>query len=209
LAPVLRPDQPVTRAQDALLSGIARRARDGDPIARDLLWRALAPKLEPALVRCGQLAWQRQWVRRDGRPWVLEDLRQEAWLVFTELAEAWPGDGSFVQYATAYFPWRLRDALRRLAANRREIAAHFVLQPVAESPELLDIDAQTLLASIAAALPPGDAAVLRMRTDGAALGEIACSLGVSRRTIGRRWRRIRRVALAVLGDGHPKIRGSG
>jgi hypothetical protein len=80
VVPLLRPNHPVTPAQDALLTALARRARDGDEPARDLLWRAFAPALEPALLRCGRMAWRVQagWVRRDGRPWELEDLRQEA-----------------------------------------------------------------------------------------------------------------------------------
>ena len=152
--PVLRPDEPTTPAQEALLTGIARRARRGDRPARDLLWRALAPKLEPALRRCGRMAWQRGWTRRDGLPWELDDLRQEAWCVFTELTEDWPGEGSFVPYVTAYFPWRLRNAMRRLGPPRFRLVALDAVEPVAEGWDLLDAEAEALLLAILAALSP-------------------------------------------------------
>src|SRR5829696_4665905 len=75
---VLSQDQTVSPTHDALLSHLARRSRLGDRAAHDLLWRAFAPRLESALLRCGHLAWQSGGIRRDSRPWELEDARQEA-----------------------------------------------------------------------------------------------------------------------------------
>ncbi len=201
VVPLLQPDQRVTPAQDALLTRLARRAREGDRDARELLWRALAPRLEPALLRCGRIAWQAAWVRRDGRPWELDDLRQEAWLVFAELADGWNGEDSFVPYATAYFPWRLRSAMRRLGPPRRAVPVHLAGAPVAECQGLLDVETAELLTAIAAELSPADADVLQMRAgEGAGFADIACRLGVSRRTVFRRWARIRRMAQQLLVD---------
>lgn len=205
LVPVLRPDQAVTPAQDALLTGIARRARLGDHVARDLLWRAFAPRLEPAVLRCGWLTWQAGWARRDGRPWELDDVRQEAWLVFSELVEGWHGENSFIPYTTAFFPWRLRKAIRRLGPQRRAVPIHLAGDPVVDYRGLLDAEAAELLESLAAALTPEEADVLRMRIgEGSGLADIACRLDVSRRTVSRRWKRIRIVARTVLSDSaHP------
>lgn len=201
VVPLLRPDQAITPAQDALLTGIARRARDGDLAARDLLWRAFAAMLEPTLLRCGRMAWRPGWARRDGRPWELDDLRQEAWLVFAELAAGWPGEGSFIPYVTAYFPWRLRNALRRLGPVRLPIAHGAVTEPVADDPALADAEVGAILAALAVALNATDAEVLRLRmAEGAGFGEIAARLKVSRKTVARRWLRIRRVAGGTVSD---------
>jgi RNA polymerase sigma factor (sigma-70 family) len=203
VVPLLRPDQRVTPAQDALLTGLARRAREGDTAARDLLWIAFAPKLEPELLRCTRIVWQHGWVRRDGRPWDLEDVRQEAWRVFAELTAAWSGEGSFSPYAVAYFAWRLRTAVRRLAP-RRTVPAHLVPEPVTSWSDLLGLEGGELLVAVIEALTPVDVELLRLRLDGAAFTEIATRLGVSRQTVYRRWQRIKRVAREILSDGVPR-----
>jgi RNA polymerase sigma factor (sigma-70 family) len=204
VVPLLRPDQPVSPAQEAMLTGLARRAHRGDREARDLLWRAFGPRLEPALRRCGRMTRQPHWVRRDGRPWEVDDLRQEAWLVFAELVDGWNEEGSFVPYATAYFPWRLRDAMRRLEPPRRMAAIWCAARIGGDDPGLNDAETAELLAAIAAALPPGDAELLHMRvTEGASVADMACRLGMSRRTVARRWARVRREARWLLLDAAP------
>ena len=198
---VLSQDQTVSPAQDALLNHLARRARLGDRAARDLLWRAFAPRLEPVLLRCERLAWQSGGARRDGRPWELEDARQEAWLVFSEVVEWWNGEESFIPYATAYVPWRLRGAMRRLGSQRRAVPIHLAPEPGAACQGLLDTEGEELRESIARALSPIDAEILRLRIrDGCGLAEIACRLGLSRRTMTRRWQHIKSVTSAVLAN---------
>ena len=201
VVPVLRPDQAITPKQDALLTRLARRARRGDEAALDLLRRAFAPRLEPVVLRCGRMAWQDDWARRDDRPWELEDLRQEAWLVFADVVEGWNGKGSFTPYATAFFAWRLRNAMCRLGPQRRAVPLQLGREPVAECQGLLDVESEDLLEAIAAALTPVDAEILRLRIgEGSGFDDIACRLALSRRTVSRRWRRIRRVARAVLSE---------
>jgi RNA polymerase sigma factor (sigma-70 family) len=197
-APVLRPNAPVSPADDALLTTIARRARDGDRAARDLLWRAFAPRLEPALRRVGRMVYQRHWVWRDERPWDLDDLRQEGWLAFAELVADWHGEGSIVPYMTAYFPWRLVKAMRRLGPlpRRASLAGAW---SVAADDELDEAECAALRAAITDALSPLDATILALRIQNdLSLGTIARRLGMSRRTAYRRWRRIRRIAAAML-----------
>jgi RNA polymerase sigma factor (sigma-70 family) len=178
---------------------LARRARRGDREARDLLWRAFGPRLEPALRRGGRMAWQPGWARRDGRPWELEDVRQEAWLVFSDLVDDWNGEGSFVPYAMAYFPWRLRRAMRRLEPPRRSAPLACAARVETDERELDDAEGAAVLEAVAAVLPPGDADLLRMRVaEGASVSDIACRLGVSRRTVARRWSRVQRAARRIL-----------
>lgn len=199
VVPVLRPDEPVTPGQDAALTRIAQQARLGDPAARDLLWRAFEARLEPAVASCRRMTWHIDWMRRDGRPWELDDLQQEAWLVFTDLTLKWDGEGSFVPYVTAYFPWRLRNAMRRLGPPRRAITVSRVPERFAECGELLDAEGEALLTQIVAALSPVDALVLRLRVmEGMGSSAIARRLGVSRRTVTRRWSRVQRVASEML-----------
>jgi RNA polymerase sigma factor (sigma-70 family) len=198
--PVLRPDEPVTAAQDALLTAIAHRARQGDRDARELLWRAFAPRLEPAVSRCGRMTFLPHWAARNGRPWELDDLRQEAWLVFAEVIGAWDGEGSFVPYATAYFPWRLRNAMRRLGPVRRARPLAAVSGTAAACAGLRDAERASLLATFGAALSTADARVLELRLEGLSLTAIARRLGVTRRTVSRRWGRIRRTARELLAE---------
>lgn len=199
--PVLRPDQAVTPNQDALLTGLARQARRGDEAALDLLRRAFAPLLEPVVLRCGRMTWGADWAQRDDRPWELEDLRQETWLVFTDVVKEWNGEGSFTPYVTAFFAWRLRNAMHRLGPQRRSVMVRPVRDPVAECQGLLDAESADLLQAVVAALTPVDAEILRLRIgEGSGFHDIACRLALSRRTVGRRWRRIGIVARTVLSD---------
>jgi RNA polymerase sigma factor (sigma-70 family) len=201
VVPLLRPDQPISPTQEAMLAGLVRRARRDDGEARDLLWRAFGPRLEPALRRCGRMTWQRNWARRDGRPWELDDLRQEAWLVFSDLVDGWNEKESFAGYVTAYFPWRLRDAIRRLEPPLRSVPLVYAARITSSGGGVRDAEYDELLTMLAAALPPGDTDLLRMRiVEGATVADIARRLGVSRRTVARRWAGVQSVARRLLRD---------
>jgi DNA-directed RNA polymerase specialized sigma24 family protein len=178
---------------------LAQRARHGDQAANQLLWRAFQARLEPAVNGCARATQQDAWPQRDGRPWVQEDLRQEAFLVFSDLTATWEGTESYVSYITAHFAWRLRLAARRLGPQRQP-ALHAVRPDLpAVCRELLDAEYRALLEAIAARLSPADAVVLDLRVrEGRVLGDIAHQLGVPERTITRRWQRICRVAHEVL-----------
>lgn len=199
--PLLQPHTPVSKKDDALLTRLARRAAGGDRAARDLLWRSLAARLEPTIRRCGRVIWQPDWARRDGRPWALDDLRQEAWCVFADLIADWDRQGAFLPYVTAYFSWRLRNAIREMGPPRR---AALPLQAAEATPaheDLHDVEVAALLNALGAALALGDVAVLELyASEGLSHAEIARRLGISRRTVTRRWARIQRVARDRFGD---------
>lgn len=214
LAPLLAADAPLSGEIERRLTALALAARAGDGGARDALYHAFAPKLDRMLGRCRGLAWAAAGPRRDGRPWELDDLAQEAYLVFVDLLAEWSGEGAVGPYLLAHLRWRLRTAWNGLAAPRRREAAI--------TPRLADLladgsaaadEATVLLETLAAALPPPDAAMLLMLVrDGCSPAVVARRLGVSRRTVDRRWgalvRRLRaslrpEVADAARADAEP------
>ena len=199
MVPLLHPDQTLTPTQEALVTTLAQRARQGDQGASQLLWRAFEARLEPAVSGCARATWQGAWPQRDGRPWAQEDLRQEAFLVFSDLTAAWEGTESYVSYITAHFAWRLRMAVRRLGPQRQP-APHATLPDLPTAcREMLDAEYRALLEVVAASLSPADAVVLDLAVrEGRGLADIAEQLGVPQRTIARRWQRICRVAYEVL-----------
>ncbi|CAA9555467.1 MAG: hypothetical protein AVDCRST_MAG49-2875 [uncultured Thermomicrobiales bacterium] len=188
-------DQPTTRALPALagstaavapevdraLTAAAMAARAGDREARDALHAALAEKIGRFVAR-----YRHGW--GDGA-WDADDVAQEAYLVLVELIDGWPGGESFVAYFLSRFPWRLRDAVRRLAGPRP------VSAPPDDSALTLVVDgsaaaetARALLGTLAADLPEPDRTILwRHIGEGERFGVIATSLHLDRRTVNRRW----------------------
>lgn len=199
MVPLLHPDQAITSTQEVLVSMLAQRARQGDQTATQLLWRAFEARLEPELRSCAHATRQRTGPHRDGQPWVYEDLRQEAFVVFSDLTATWESTESYVTYITAHFAWRLRMAARRLGPQR-QTAPHADTNDIsAMYREMREAEYRTLLDTVSAHLSPADAMVLDLRVrEGHALEEIAHQLGVPQRTIARRWQRICAVARTVL-----------
>lgn len=193
VAPVLGADDPLGPEVERRLTALAHLARGGDRAARDTLFLALGPKIDRMLGRCRGLAWSSAGPRRDGRPWELEDLGQQAYIAFVDLLALWSGEGAVGPYLLAHLPWRLRNAWRELAAPRRRgapfapAAAELLIDGSAAADE-----AVVLLEAWAAGFPPLDGAILLLRfRDGATAAEIAAALGLQRRTLDRRWRRLR------------------
>lgn len=204
MVPLLHPDEAITPRQEALITMLAQRARHGDQAASQLLWHAFEARLEPAVSSCARAMHQGAGPQRDGRSWVQEDLRQEAFLVFSDLTATWEGTESYVSYITAHFAWRLRLSARR-QGPQRHTAPHTVRPDLpAVCRDLRDAEYRALLEAIAARLSPADAIVLDFSVcEGRGLGDIAHQLGVPERTITRRWQRICRVAHEVLSPPEP------
>jgi RNA polymerase sigma factor (sigma-70 family) len=199
MVPLLHPDQAITPTQEALVTMLAQRARQGDKAATQLLWRAFEARLEPVLRSCSRTTRQSGELQRDGQPWVHEDLRQEAFVVFSDLTATWAGTESYVPYITVHFAWRLRMAARRLGSQRSTVPHNATPDLPAIYREMREAEYRTLLETVAAHLSPADAMVLDLRVrEGHELAEIARQLGVQQRTIARRWQRICAVARAVL-----------
>lgn len=181
----------LTAAEEQRLSALARQAHAGDRAARDELLRAVQPDLARMVAAVARLTWTADGPRRDGRPWDAEDLAQEAFLIVADLIAAWSGEGSFPPYLFAYFPWRLRNAWRRLRPRRAAPVAPVDLALIADESHLA-LEAAALLASLAAALPEPDRLVLLAHVrDDVPLRAIAGALGVSEHQVRRRWRAIK------------------
>lgn len=184
LAPVLSPHGPVPADLDRVLGDLAARARAGDASARNTLFAAYQPRFDRWVMRAARICRY-----RNADPAVEpDDIRQLAFLVFADLLDAWPGDGSLSGYVIAYFPWRLSDAIRRLSEPRRH-------RSVDSGPALILIDGSTdaseanaLLETIAGELPGRHGLILLWRVrDGLTFRAIATKLGVTERTIQRDW----------------------
>jgi RNA polymerase sigma factor (sigma-70 family) len=176
-------DFETTPELDARLTDLARRARH-DTQARDDLYRALGYKIERFV---------RRYRFRSDRLVICEpdDVEQEAYLVFCDLIDAWPGEDSFPGYFFSRFPWRLARAVD--VAERGWSASRLLpLTEFGESIPPLDQEDHFTLAEVGASLEERDRNVLELHIGhGMRLAEVARVLGVHRRTVDRCWARIR------------------
>ncbi|HET7091826.1 MAG TPA: ECF-type sigma factor, partial [Thermomicrobiales bacterium] len=105
---------------------------------------------------------------------------------------AYDGQRPFGPHFLAVFPWRLRDAWRRLIAPARSTVSLAPSHELLDDPSLAADEARVLVETIAADLGEPDGAILCLRLlDGLTLDETAAGLGLSRATVCRRWARIR------------------
>jgi DNA-directed RNA polymerase specialized sigma24 family protein len=107
VVPLLPIGEPIDAAGEAWLTARAGEARAGDRAALEALVRALGPRIDGWVARC--IARSRPTPRRDGHPWLADDLRQEAWFALERTLEAWPGEGSFLPWLLKVMPFRLAD----------------------------------------------------------------------------------------------------
>jgi len=183
LLPVVPRLEPISPEIDRILGKAALAAIAGDVSARDALFTAFHPRFERSIRRCQRL-WtgqSRQSIEDAIEP---EDIAQEAYLVFVDLLQTWPGSDSVSAYLCARFPWRLNDATRAWRRPRIQIAGA-TLRP---DSALEDTEVAVLIDELTADLQPGMREMLRQRVfERLTFQEIARSAGVSKRTISRRW----------------------
>lgn len=200
LAPMVRPGERVSPATDRRLADLARAAQGGDLAARNALYLALRPAMEPML---GRLRRSEEWRRREGRAWTWDDLAQETFPIFcTMLAEWDPASDGFAGYCFRLFGWRLRDTLRVWSVPERHATAGLRALPAAGADDLDVAETRLLLERLLTALPAADAEVARLRLgEGLADAAIAVRLGVPPRTVRRRRARaLAALRLALAGD---------
>ncbi len=193
LVPVQAGD-PSPRDDEARLTRLALAARAGDCRARDALYQALTPNINRMVAGSARLTWAADCPRRDGQPWDREDLRQEAYLIFHDLIRAWPGEGPFTPYLFAYFPWRLRNAWRKLRPDRPRGATLLRRGPeLAADASAVAEEARVILETMSSRLPEVERIILIAYVrDGVTLAEIGRRLGLRPRQVRRRWVGIKR-----------------
>lgn len=167
---------------DTRLGAMALRART-DLQTRNALYQALSFKIERFVRRY-------RYRVRQLAVCEVEDVEQEAFLVFCEIVDRWPGQESFLGYFFSRFPWRLAravDVLERGWSATRMVPLDEIGEP-APPPDPADA---LLLAEIGATLEPRERAVLELRIGyNLRVREIARILGLHPRTIHRSWARI-------------------
>jgi RNA polymerase sigma factor (sigma-70 family) len=168
---------------DRIVSELARCDGDLDPVLRNALYTAYAPRLRRILVRL----WYRN-LSEFGCE--LDDLEQELFLIVATLLERWSGSGSLSAYLHGAVPWRLYDAARRLAPRDRPLGNRPVADANASNLHSED-DMVLLLEDLAQRLSGFDRDLLLGHIrDGKTLSRIAAERGASPRTIRRAWLRL-------------------
>src|SRR5687767_7065519 len=94
LSPVVPVDGPIAPEVDRILTAVAQTAGQGDRVARDSLYWALAGRLEPAMRRMYRL----HTVTHGPALLELEDVQQSGYLVFVDMINAWQPEDSFANY---------------------------------------------------------------------------------------------------------------
>lgn len=187
LAPTLSPRGPVPASVDAHFGVLARRAAGGDHAARNTLHAAFAPRLDHWVRRAQGAA------RRYGVDTAIEseDIAQEAFLVFADLLRSWNGRGSLSAFVIAYFPWRLSNAVRAMSERRQHQSFEAIPADLLADGSFAAEEAIALLHALAAELPerPGRILLLRLEND-RTWEEIACLLGITKRTALRDWKQL-------------------
>jgi len=197
-------------ALDETLAALVLRAQTGDRVARDEIYDLLHPSLERWVWRYWRI------VQATDALVEQDDVAHEGYLILVDLIEKWPGEASFGAYVLSRFPWRLRDAAWRLAGRstwRRRRADpsnpdgqwHLLIggqvvppgagPPRQERPpqQLADTaaradEALVQLEALAGALGEPDGCILLWRIrDCQNMTVIADRLGLTRRTVHRRW----------------------
>ena len=164
---------------EAAIDELARAGRT-DPAARNALWSVLEYKAARFI------ALQRRRLRAVATPEDLEDLDQQAYLVYADILLGWRGGCGFARRFLWLFPRRLREAsgkvVGRLAFMRPlPLEAHLVGRldepdPLALLLPLQADEGEPLLGLVAGGWKVDEAAVL---------------LGWTRRTAYRRWATVR------------------
>lgn len=165
---------------------VAEKARAGDPAARQELYYAFAFKAARFV----------RHYRPDPLPdgYTLEDLDQEAYIVFAELLKDWQGQ-DFCTYFFGVFPWRLRRHFRGLAKTWRRERVIYLSE---EEMDLLlaelscnhDSAGSGAIEDLLLALPDAEREVVLLHLrDDLPFTSVARRLGISRSLAYRYWSR--------------------
>ena len=158
----------------ATVEELALRARGGDSHARNILWESVRETVELALSRQRGLP----------RLWDREDLRQEAFVVFAEVCDAWPG-AEFAAYFEREYPLELARQVRRAwRKQRRESNLPLALE-LDGDPQAAEVYRVAELLEGLSRLPATAELALRLHLLwGLPLAHVGRQLGLGRRALG-------------------------
>jgi DNA-directed RNA polymerase specialized sigma24 family protein len=173
----------LTPAEVDDLNRLATAARRGRAAARNQLFARLAGPI-------GQMTFRRRRLCRGLEP---DEVTSETFLALADLLDAWPGDrfDRFFQEHYGRCLWRRLAALRWPGRGILPLAPWHQEQPDPEAAAVLAV------AELAVGLTPAEGWLLLSRLRGASLADLATRLGVSRRTLERRWRAAARTLRAA------------
>lgn len=173
----------------------ALSAKAGDRSARNTLFAAFRPAMTRFFARYAGRA-------RESAAWDLEDLHQEAFLVFVEVLDAWPGSGNFVAYFYAVFPKRLATAVRRLDGSQPWIRYGVSAEETEDPAQRLE--SRAMIHDFVSLLTPVERSILALHAwESLALPDVARHAGLSLEETRKHWRKIRRKARAFSSNRAP------
>lgn len=180
-------DIEMTPEIDADLSHRALNART-DPAERERLFALLAWKTDRFCARF------RRWSLE---PWELDDVRQEAYIVFVEVIESWRplegngGPAGFGYFYLRVFPLRLADRVRKMIDRMHPLPWRPEHDTRLDPADLDDAGiTATIVAEICGRLNAADATIFHLRLADVTTEDSARLTGISRRTLHRHWPRI-------------------
>jgi RNA polymerase sigma factor (sigma-70 family) len=170
----------------ATIETLAGRAREGDREAAANLYFALVAKINRFARRYGAR------VLEEG--YELEDLYQEAYVVFAEFLPDWNGD-CFFRFFLGVFPFRLRRHFTKITGNHRRAQVVYLTTEELESAlnRLVETDTSFETANLwdcFSALTPWQRQVALYRVENdLTFAQIATRLGINRVRAFRIWKR--------------------
>lgn len=194
--PMPRPLKPggwMTESERRWFDDTARAARAGDREAIAAVWTVLQPRFDYWAGTICHANGGYRGPRVDGRPLLLDDLRQEGFPVLLGLLDSWRGETGFFLYVLRSGRFRMRDAWGGLWGRLR-------VEPLPEGADsrLADgsasvEDAVVMVAEIGPQMDETDRALmLACVAEGRSMAAAGRRVGLGRRETQRRFDRIRR-----------------
>ncbi len=153
---------------------LAAAARTGDAWARNALWEKVGETVAAALSRQRSLP----------RLWDREDLRQEAFIVFAAVCDAWPGGDFGAYFEDAYGAELARHVRRAWRKQLRESSTSVAPESATDAGAGSEYRLAELLEALSR-LPASTKLALRLHLlGGLPLHQVGRQLGLGRRALG-------------------------
>jgi RNA polymerase sigma factor (sigma-70 family) len=181
----------IPAALDRRLGALALAAQEGDAVARDAIYAALAPRLDVVV----RMVYRRRSGFGADPAIELADLQQEAYLVLVDLVDRWTGEVTLCSHVLSRFHWRIHAAYTALGGGGTRGSADVTEIVGLESIEEAGEADASPLRLLTAGLPERQRAIVILRVVGGyRQWQVANALKIGRSTLTREWDR----ALATL-----------